>query len=82
MLAANVTGHVAVAANSYDEVLDALVTKGPLTVTVDAGGWHDYETGIYSGTRSDCSRLASTPPVSVSRQSAVSMSPCTAMKST
>ena len=27
----------------------AVATKGPITITVDAGGWHDYATGIFDG---------------------------------
>jgi len=49
MLAANVTGHVSVATNSYEGMMHALATVGPLTITVDAGGWHDYETGVFAG---------------------------------
>eukprot|EP00666_Eupelagonemidae_sp_cell4sb_P007977 gene7977-823_t len=27
----------------------AVATVGPLAVSVDAGAWHDYEEGIFSG---------------------------------
>ena len=47
--AANVTGHVAVMGNSYPAVMNAIATKGPLAVTVDAGAWHDYESGVFDG---------------------------------
>jgi cathepsin L len=47
--AANVTGRVAVTSNSYDDVMQAIATVGPMTVTVDAGDWHDYESGIFDG---------------------------------
>jgi cathepsin L len=30
-------------------MLEAVATKGPITITVDAGGWHDYATGIFDG---------------------------------
>jgi len=49
MLAANVTGHVSLPTNSYSAMLEAVATKGPITITVDAGGWHDYATGIFDG---------------------------------
>lgn len=49
LAAANVTGHVAVTSNDYDAVMAALANVGPLTITVDAGGWHDYEEGVFSG---------------------------------
>jgi cathepsin L len=40
---------VAVTSNSYSDVMTAISSKGPLTITVDAGGWHDYEEGVFSG---------------------------------
>ena len=43
------TGHVSVASNSYGAVMDAIANTGPLAVSVDAGAWHDYETGIFDG---------------------------------
>ena len=46
--AANASGIVSLPANSYGAIMDAL-QAGPLTVTVDAGGWHDYEEGVFSG---------------------------------
>lgn len=46
--AANVSGHVSLEPNSYDAVMHAL-TAGPLAVSVDAGGWHDYEEGVFGG---------------------------------
>lgn len=49
MLAANVTGHVSLPANSYSAVMRAVATIGPLAVSVDAGAWHDYEEGIFDG---------------------------------
>jgi cathepsin L len=47
--AANVSGHVSLPTNSYDAMMDAISSKGPLAVSVDAGAWHDYEEGIFSG---------------------------------
>jgi cathepsin L len=49
MAAANVTGHVSLPTNSYTDMLHAVATVGPLTVTVDAGAWHDYESGVFTG---------------------------------
>jgi len=49
MLAANVTGHVSLPTNSYAAMLRAVATVGPLTITVDAGGWHDYRSGVFDG---------------------------------
>lgn len=47
--AANVSGFWHTRENSYDDLMMALVTRGPLAVSVDAGGWHDYESGIFDG---------------------------------
>lgn len=49
MAAANVTGRVSLPTNSYSDMLHAVATVGPLTVTVDAGAWHDYESGVFTG---------------------------------
>ena len=49
MAAANVTGRVSLPTNSYTDMLHAVATVGPLTVTVDAGAWHDYEEGVFTG---------------------------------
>jgi cathepsin L len=35
--------------NQYDAVVQALAQKGPLSISVDASSWSDYETGIYNG---------------------------------
>ena len=32
-----------------DAVIDAVANIGPLAVSVDAGAWHDYESGVFSG---------------------------------
>lgn len=47
--AANVTGYVNVPSNDADAVMDAVANIGPLAISVDAGDWHDYESGIFSG---------------------------------
>jgi len=49
MKSANVTGHVSLKTNSYKAMLDAVTNVGPLTITVDAGGWHDYAGGVFAG---------------------------------
>ena len=46
--AANVTGHVSLPSNSYDAMM-AAISEGPLAVSVDAGAWHDYESGVFTG---------------------------------
>jgi len=46
--AANVSGHVSLPSNSYDPMMMA-ITDGPLAVSVDAGAWHDYESGVFTG---------------------------------
>jgi len=48
-IAANVTGHVSTTPNSYEELINNLVTKGPLAVSVDASSWHDYAGGVFDG---------------------------------
>jgi cathepsin L len=49
MKAANVTGHISLPTNSYADIMNAVGTAGPLAVTVDAGAWHDYESGVFAG---------------------------------
>jgi cathepsin L len=49
MASATLKGHVSVTSNSYDAVMDAVANVGPLAVSVDAGAWHDYESGVFSG---------------------------------
>ena len=47
--AANVTGYRATATNNYADLLHTLATVGPLAISVDAGGWHDYAGGVFDG---------------------------------
>ena len=47
--AANITGYWHTTTISYADLLMALVTKGPLAISVDAGAWHDYSGGIFDG---------------------------------
>ena len=49
MGAANVTGHVSLPKNQYLPMLKAIATLGPLAISVDAGKWHDYEEGVFTG---------------------------------
>lgn len=35
--------------NSYEALMEALVTKGPIAVNVDASSWHSYESGVFDG---------------------------------
>jgi cathepsin L len=49
MASANVTGFASPTSNSYAAMLEAVATKGPLAISVDAGDWHDYESGIFAG---------------------------------
>merc|ERR1711988_910971 len=49
MASATLKGHASVTSNSYDAVMDAIANKGPLAVSVDAGAWHDYESGVFAG---------------------------------
>ena len=49
MASATLKGHVSITSNSYSAVMDGIANIGPLAVSVDAGAWHDYETGVFSG---------------------------------
>ena len=49
MAAAKITGHVSVTSNSYSDMINAVATVGPLAISVDAGAWHDYESGVFNG---------------------------------
>jgi len=48
-LAASISTYVVLPINEYDPVIKALATVGPLTISVDAGNWHAYETGVFNG---------------------------------
>eukprot|EP00035_Acanthoeca_spectabilis_P021596 m.439082 g.439082 ORF g.439082 m.439082 type:complete len:406 (+) comp18330_c0_seq1:222-1439(+) len=48
MAAATVTGF-GVATSNNDAAVQAALLQGPLAISVDAGAWHDYESGIFSG---------------------------------
>jgi cathepsin L len=49
MSAANLSGHVSLPSNQIDPIMQALATLGPLAISVDAGAWHDYEDGVFTG---------------------------------
>lgn len=69
--AANVTGHVSVTSNDYDSVLNAIATKGPTAISVDASDWHDYESGVFNGgnsTHPDLDHLVQLVGESTTRQ--------------
>jgi cathepsin L len=40
---------VSIEENSYEGLMEALVTKGPIVVNVDASNWHSYESGVFTG---------------------------------
>ncbi len=35
--------------NDHDELMDAVANKGPISISVDASDWSDYEIGIFDG---------------------------------
>jgi len=46
---AKVASYVDLPVNQYAPVLQALATKGPLAISVDASVWSDYESGVFDG---------------------------------
>lgn len=44
-----VDGYLKLPVNSYEHLLHAIATVGPIAISVDASKWHDYEEGVYSG---------------------------------
>jgi cathepsin L len=46
---AKITGYVNIKTNDYLSLLEAVATKGPIAISVDASVWHDYETGVFTG---------------------------------
>jgi len=46
---AKLTGYKNLPSNQYNPVLTAIATVGPLDITVDAGTWSFYESGVYDG---------------------------------
>lgn len=45
----NITGYVALPSNEMMPLLEAVATKGPIAITVDASSWGRYESGVYTG---------------------------------
>jgi cathepsin L len=45
--AISVDGFVRLASNSYNDLLNAVATVGPVAVSVDASLWSDYSGGIF-----------------------------------
>jgi cathepsin L len=44
-----VTGYQKLPTNKYQPLLQAVVSEGPIAVSVDASSWKNYESGIYNG---------------------------------
>lgn len=47
--ATTITGYRSTTPNSYADMMYTLATVGPLVISVDAEGWHDYSSGIFDG---------------------------------
>jgi cathepsin L len=47
---AGATGYTSVNSNDARAHLNALATRGPLSILVAAGNWQDYETGVFQNT--------------------------------
>jgi len=46
---AKLASFVNLPSNQYAPVISALATTGPMSISVDAGAWSDYETGVFDG---------------------------------
>lgn len=46
---ARVTDYVVLPFNKYKPLLAAVATKGPIAISVDAGAWSHYESGVFDG---------------------------------
>jgi cathepsin L len=44
-----VAGYAKLPENSYAHLLRAVATVGPISISVDASQFHDYESGVFSG---------------------------------
>lgn len=42
------SGYTNIPTNSYEELIEALYTEGPIAVAVDASRWHFYQSGVFS----------------------------------
>jgi cathepsin L len=47
--AAVLSGYTNIPTNAYDELIEALYTEGPISVSVDASKWYMYSKGVYTG---------------------------------
>jgi cathepsin L len=48
-VAANISGVVKLPANQYSPLMNAVATLGPISISVDASAWHEYESGVFTG---------------------------------
>eukprot|EP00615_Pteridomonas_danica_P010929 CAMPEP_0114340340 /NCGR_PEP_ID=MMETSP0101-20121206/8313_1 /TAXON_ID=38822 ORGANISM="Pteridomonas danica, Strain PT" /NCGR_SAMPLE_ID=MMETSP0101 /ASSEMBLY_ACC=CAM_ASM_000211 /LENGTH=370 /DNA_ID=CAMNT_0001473573 /DNA_START=100 /DNA_END=1212 /DNA_ORIENTATION=- len=46
---ATITGYTTITSNSYDELMEAVATVGPIGLTVDASQWSGYSGGVFDG---------------------------------
>jgi len=46
---AKVSNYVTLPTNQYAPVMEAVATKGPIVISVEASHWSDYETGVFDG---------------------------------
>ncbi|EGD74032.1 hypothetical protein PTSG_05727 [Salpingoeca rosetta] len=49
MSVVNVTGYVKLPSNQYEPLMDAIANKGPISISVEAVAWKNYESGIFDG---------------------------------
>eukprot|EP00055_Hartaetosiga_balthica_P018466 m.134424 g.134424 ORF g.134424 m.134424 type:complete len:370 (-) comp9598_c0_seq1:261-1370(-) len=45
----NVTGYTKLPSNQYEPLLDAIANVGPISISVEAITWKNYESGIFNG---------------------------------
>jgi len=50
---AKVAGYVTLPSNQYLPLLAAVASTGPISISVDASGWKNYETGVFDGCNQD-----------------------------
>jgi len=46
---AKISGYSKLPTNKYAPLMEAVATKGPIAVTVDASAWSSYESGVFNG---------------------------------
>lgn len=54
---ASISGYSVIEQNSYDDLMTAVATKGPVSITVDASTWSTYAGGIYDGCNQESPEL-------------------------